>query len=327
MEQTRSRTVFTIASGKPVYLQMAFALARSFRLWHRNSDISFYLITDMRAADFPTDLRDLSIIPIAAGQYGSGFHTKLHLDVLAPSDCSMFVDADCLFVGPIDNAFNEFRGHAVSVIGTMVRDVEWFGDIAAICRQHNIPAIPKFNGGLYYLERGTACAEVFETARKLAERYDELGFVRLRGQPNDEVLISLAMAIHGQTPIPERDNIMNTIIDGPCGVEMDVIKGYARIPNPRNHPRRNPWHENEILQPQIVHFLGIDTDFYPYNREILRLERRFRDGWPQWLVNLYAALAVSIPSLLSKSLKDTLRPLYHTLIGVRPVRVSSRIGN
>jgi hypothetical protein len=306
---------------------MAFALARSFRLWHGDSDISFHLVTDARTADPPADLRDLNIIPITAGQYGSGFYTKLHLDVLAPSDCSMFIDADCLCVGPIDDAFKTFRGRPVSVIGTMVHDVEWFGDIATICRQYNIPAMPKFNGGLYYLERGSACAEVFETARRLAERYDELGFVRLRGQPNDEVLISLAMAIHGQTPIPERDNIMNTIIDGPCGIELDVMKGYARIPNPKNHPKRNPWHEGEILRPKIVHFLGIDTDFYPYNREILRLERRFRDGWPQWLVNLYATISVSIPALLTNALKDALRPMYHALIGVRPVRANRRVVN
>ena len=319
--------VFTIATGKPVYLRMAFALARSFRLWHRNSEIDFYFVTDTPPADLPVDLRDLNMIPITAGQYGTGFRTKLHLDILAPADCSMFIDADCLCVGPLDDAFRAFRGHAVSVIGPMVRDIEWFGDIAAICRQHNIPAIPKFNGGVYYLERDSACTEVFQTARRLAERYDELGFVRLRGQPNDEVLISLAMAIHRQTPIPDRGDIMNTIIDGPCGVELDVVEGYARIPNPKNHPLRNPWHEPEMMRPKIVHFLGIDTDVYPYSREVLRLERRFRDGWPQWLADLYALLAISIPSLLGKALKDALRPLYHTVVGVRPVKTSSRIGD
>lgn len=317
--------VFTIATGKPVYLEMAYGLARSFRLWHRNSEIDFYLVTDTPAEGLPVDLKDLNIIPIAHGQYGSGFHTKLHLDILAPADCSMFIDADCLFVGCLDAAFPEFRGHAISVIGPMVRDIEWFGDIAAICRQHNVTAMPKFNGGLYYLERGTACTAVFETARSLAEQYDELGFVRLRGQPNDEVIISLAMAIHGEAPIPERGEIMNTIIDGPCGVTLDVIKGYACILNPKEHPRHNPWHEAEVMHPRIVHFLGIDTDTYPYNREILRLKLICEDRWPSWLARLYAVITVSIPSLLGKTFKDTFRPLYHATVGVRPLSPSRRI--
>jgi hypothetical protein len=81
IEQMHSRAVFTIATGKPVYLEMAFALARSFRLWHRDSNIRFYLVTDASTANLPADLRDLNIIPIATGQYGSGFRTKLPRDV------------------------------------------------------------------------------------------------------------------------------------------------------------------------------------------------------------------------------------------------------
>lgn len=91
----------------------------------------------------------------------------------------------------------------------------WFWNVLysrlQLAHHHNaiIQAMPRFNGEVYYLERGRICEKVYETARELERRYDDIGFVRLRGHPNDEVLVSLAMALHGQEPIPERGDIMN----------------------------------------------------------------------------------------------------------------------
>ena len=141
--------VFTIAVGKPLYLRMACALARSFRLWHRDSDIGFFLATDADRASLPADLSDINIIPLRPGQYGRGFSPKIHLDKIAPADQSLFVDADCLCVGSLAEAFAAFRGHSVSVIGREISNGEWDGDVAAICRQFKIPALVRFNGGVW----------------------------------------------------------------------------------------------------------------------------------------------------------------------------------
>jgi len=59
--------VFTIAVGKPIYLKMAFLLARSFRLLHRSGDIVFFPATDAGASAPPKDLRDLPLIPLLPG--------------------------------------------------------------------------------------------------------------------------------------------------------------------------------------------------------------------------------------------------------------------
>lgn len=131
--------VFTIAVGKRLYLRMACALARSFRLWHRDQDIEFFLATDADRASLPADLFDLKIIPLKPAQYGEGFSPKLHLDKIAPADKSLFIDADCLCVGSLEQAFADFRGHSVSVIGREISNGEWYGDVAAICRRFNLP--------------------------------------------------------------------------------------------------------------------------------------------------------------------------------------------
>src|SRR5262249_10105677 len=142
--------VFTIAVGKPLYLRMACALARSFKLWHRHSDIGFFLATDADPASLPADLSDIKIIPLLPGEYGCGFSPKIHLDKIAPAERSLFVDADCLCVGSLAGAFEAFEGHAVSVIGREISNGEWAGDVAAICRLFNVPALFRFNGGVYY---------------------------------------------------------------------------------------------------------------------------------------------------------------------------------
>jgi hypothetical protein len=314
--------VFTIAVGKPLYLRMACALARSFRLWHCGSDIGFFLATDADRTSLPADLSDLNIIPLEPGQYGSGFSAKIHLDKIAPADQSLFVDADCFCVGSLAQAFAAFRGHSVSVIGREISNGEWAGDVEAICRKFSIPAMPRFNGGVYYLERGKVCERVYETARKLETRYDEIGFVRLRGHPNDEVLVSLAMALHGQKPIPEQGDIMNSLLAGPAGLELDVFKGHALLRNPKGHPRHNPWYKLEEMRPKLVHFLGSDINDHPYRREEMRLELVFSKGWPRWLATLRAKLFFSVPWLMRSKCKDLLRPTYHFLFGPRAVRSS-----
>lgn len=200
------RAVLTLAVGKEIYVQMAANLARSFRWWHRDSDIRFFLATDRKDL-VPPDLRDIGIVELQPGELGGGFSPKLHLDRLAPADETLFLDADCLCVANLEPVFDKFSGHEVSVVGREEVDGELFGDIAARCRAVGAPWAPRFCGGLYYVKKGTVSEEIFRQARQLEGRYDELGINRLRGVPNEEPLIGLGMALAGQRPLPEDGSI------------------------------------------------------------------------------------------------------------------------
>jgi len=318
------RAVFTIAAGKPFYLNMACALARSFKLWHRDNGLRFFLATDVKREKLPRDLQDIEIIALEPGQYGKGFSPKLHLDKIAPAARSLFVDADCLCVGTLEEAFESFQGHPVSVIGREISDGAWFGDVSAVCRKFNVPAMPKFNGGVYYLEKGGMCSRVYQTARELEPRYDEIGFTRLRGHPNDELLVSLAMAIHGQKPIPEKGDIMNSLLAGPGGVEIDVFKGNTLLKNPKGHPKHNPWYELEQMRPKLVHFLGTDIASYPYRQEQIRLRLVLEKNWPVWVATFWSKFTFSWLWLVRERFKGLLRPIYHKMFGPRAVQNSSR---
>lgn len=313
-----SRSVLTIATGKPLYLQLAATLARSFRLWNEGHGIGFAIATD-RPDALPPDLGWVETIPLRPGQYGAGFSPKLYLNELAPAERTLFVDADCLCVGSLGPAFEAFEGRPVATIGRVVADGEWFGDVAAISEQFGVRGLPRFNGGVYYLERGEVSDRVFREAQGLEARYDEIGFQRLRERPNDEVLISLAMAIHGLDPLPEDGTVMNSTLAAPGGLEVDAFRGHSRLLNPPDHPDHNAWYAQDELRPVLVHFLGSEVGRFPYRREELRLARR-AGGWPAWAATAWADLTFSAPWTARERVKSALRPVYRRLVGVRAVR-------
>ena len=240
--QTPERAVLTLALGKPLYTEMAFNLARSFLWWHRENDVQFFLATDQEGSP-PPDLRKIQLIKLQRGQYGEGFSPKLFLDVLAPAPRTLYIDADCLCVGKLDTVFARFAGRPVSVVGGSISEGEWFGDVEKMCRRVGAKALPKFNGGIYYLERGDVSRQVYAQARDLEQEYDALGLKRLRGRPNDELLMAMAMAAHHQEAIPDDGSILGDPQACPGPMSLDAIKGGSRLTNPPPpHPLHQAWY-------------------------------------------------------------------------------------
>ena len=325
MSNQNSRAVLTIATGKPIYIQMAVNLARSFKWWHKASSIKFFIATDQKHL-LPDDLSDIGIIELKPGQYGQGFSPKLHLNKLAPAQQTLFIDADCLCVGSLEGVFNRFAGHDVSVIGNTISQGNWFGDIAAVCQRFQVKGLPKFNGGVYYLEKGEVSDRIYATARELEPQYDDIGLLRLRNRPNDELLMAIAMALHNQSPIPEDGSIMSDPQACQGGLYVDVLRGKSRLINPpAPHPRHQAWYPFNEVNPVLVHFLGHHTTIYPYKREELRLALTSAKGWTVWAADTWAALFCSIPRLSVRTFKEIFRPLYRKLFGTRTVSASNRV--
>ncbi|MBS1519719.1 MAG: hypothetical protein JST50_01885 [Bacteroidetes bacterium] len=319
------RTVLTIATGKKLYTDMAVNLARSFFWWHPDTDIEFHIVTD-KPELFPEDVTLIAkIIIVQPGELGEGFSPKLHLDKLCGEGQTLFIDSDCLIFGKLDFIFERFKGHKVSVVGGYISDGDWFGDIGHICSQFKVPHLPKFNGGIYYLEKGVEATAVYEKARSLEKTYDEIGFVRLRNRPNDEVLMALAMQLHNQKPIPDDGTIMSDPQACPGGYYIDVIKGDRRLINPPPpHPKHQAWYPFEKVSPVVFHFLGYYTHHYPYMREAYRLEKATFKKL-NWGTELFGLMSIEYTSRIIEFTKNTFRPAYHKLFGHRKVKVSNRV--
>lgn len=319
------KSVLTIATGNPIYIKMAVSLARSFKVWHKNSSIQFSIATDQKDL-IPADLLDLNIVEVSPGQLGSGFSPKLHLDTLAPAENTLFVDADCLCCGSLEPAFEKFSGKAVSVIGKKIFDGNFFGDVEAIRRQFKIDYMPYFVGGVYYIEKGETSTKIYQKARALEKQYDDIGLVRLRGKQNEEPLISIAMSIYGQTPIREDGTIKSEPIFYPSGMSIDVLGGKAVLHNLPNASFCKTWGVTKS-EPAIVHFHCSNAERSPYTREVLILEKVFQYGWNFRIARFYAYWKITVPQHVSDNLKETFRPLYRFLFGVRKIQKSRRISD
>jgi hypothetical protein len=307
-----------------VYLDMAIALARSFLWWHRDSPIDFYLATDSAAA-LPADLSGIKVLKFQPGELGKGFSMKLKLDQLMRAEQTLFIDADCLCVGPLAPVFDRFAGRAVSVVGGAVTEGEWFGDIATTRAHFGLTQIPKFNGGVYYLERGEKANRVYERARQLETRYDELGLVRLRDCPNEELLMSISMSLEDCEGIDDDGTIHGELFAAPLLLGIDVLRGHARLANPPPpDPAHRPGYPVREIEPVIVHFLGDFTTKWPYRSEekLLRLVSLKR--LPPWLARLWVGLTYRYPAMWAERVRGGLRPLYRRVFGYRRVHAGER---
>ncbi len=322
---SNQRHILTIATGKEIYIKLAVNLARSFKWWHPNTDIQFHLVTDQEER-VPAEVRKyINIKKITPGELGQGFSSKLHLDQLAPEGQTLFIDSDCLIFGDLSHLFEAFKGYPVSVIGGYIAEGEWFGDVAKICRDFNIHHLPKFNGGIYYIEKGPIATQLYEKARELEKKYDEIGFIRLRNRPNDEVLMALAMQLYNQVPIPDDGTIMSDPQACRGIYTLDIIKGKTLMTNPP-YPSANhqSWYPFEKVSPLIVHFLGSYTQDFPYQLEVYRLKNAL-SGYKGIYIDSYSKLIIKWPQQLKKFLKNNLRILYRYFFGLRRIKKSERL--
>lgn len=323
-EVNSQRNVLTIATGKAFYLKLAVNLARSFYYWNEKEGINFYLATDS-GEQLPADLQAfVQVIKLNPGEIGESFSTKLHLDKLAPPGRTLFIDSDCLIYGRLSDVFEKFKGNCVSVIGNYISSGEWFGKVSSVLERFALTAMPKFNGGIYYIENGEKAKEVYEKARELEQQYDKIGFVRLRGRPNDEVLMSIALQLCRQSIIEEDGTIMSDPQACPGRYEINVLSGKTLLRNPPYpHPLHRDWYPFTSVSPVIVHFLGYYTQHYPYKMEESRLKLISHQA-SYFTANALSYITIGFTGHLKQSLKNFLRPVVHKLYGPRKLKLSQR---
>ncbi len=311
--------VLTIACGKQLYLDMASALARSFRVWHANTKLTLYIATDA-GHRFPRDIREapgVQFIDISDRDFGVGFETKLHIDEMLPARRTLFIDADCLLAGPLNPVFEAFEGKSVSVVGGEKSEGEWFGDLQIRCERFGLQSVPVFVGAVYYVEMDETARDVFETARQVKQDYDESGFVRLRGLPNEEPLISVGMALHDQTPVPDEGKIKADAMHFEKELTINVLEGKCCFRGTSD--RVTAWGITEA-RPTIAHFNDAYAEKMPYIREQKTLEKIFAEGFSQKWASAHSLLTQSIPFWTMETAKDWLRPGYRALFGTREIK-------
>ena len=167
--------IITIALGEKRYLDMAKMLALS--LIQTNPGIQRAIVSDAGQEQF-TGLYDIYIPYDQA--LGKGLSNKLHLDKYSPFEETLFIDADCLVCGHLDEMIDLCRKHPFVVFGGQINSGDWYMNVADMCRKFNLSSIPLFNGGTYYFNDKTIATNIFKKARERAVDYKKLGFTEFR---------------------------------------------------------------------------------------------------------------------------------------------------
>jgi hypothetical protein len=319
------KSVLTLAVGKQLYIDMAVTLARSFYVWNKEAGIDFYIATDNKQLIAADVLKWVKVIELQSGELGEGFSPKLHLDKIAPTSKTLFIDSDCLIVKPLASIFEKMSGRSVSVVGNFISEGEWFGDVKSVCDKIGVEKIPKFNGGLYYLEKGEITSKVYLKARELEPDYDNIGLIRLRNKPNDELLMALAMAYYHQVPIPEDGNILGELVNFQSGIGINVLKGNCILKNNPKHANYQSSWPLQVGYPMVVHFLGDHTNKYPYLREKRILKEIFENNRSVSSARIIAFFSISLPKQGIEILKNIFRPVYNLIFGYRKIEQSARV--
>jgi len=262
---SRTRGVLTLAYGHPRFIEQAKDLGWSLQL--HASHLPRAIATDSRDAELRSIFTD--VIPLQP-EFGSGVRQKLHLDRYACYDETLFIDSDCLALGNLDAFWAAFQGRYFGVPGYRYLQrgtKDPYLDVDYALDRFGVTRLPKFNGGTYYLTRTQETRKFFDTARSLMEDWQQLRLAPFRSNgPNDEAVLSIAMAIHHVSPTDMGEGGMWT----PCGyrgrLHLDVIAGKCSFKK-----------EGAIRIPEVIHFPGEYIYCFPYVRERARIRKRMQD--------------------------------------------------
>ncbi len=190
----------TIATGKKQYFDIAKNLLLSYRLFAKEP-LPFALITD-KANDVTALFDDVILLSNAHCSYLD----KLELMRNIPYDKTIFIDADCLAYGDLNDLFSVFDGaDAVSCFGRVYDSNSadgWF-ECAKLPDDYKskVSYALGLHGGVYYFKKSNKLDAVYQSANEVLERYGDFGF-KLFDKPADEPIVALAMAINDCKPLP-----------------------------------------------------------------------------------------------------------------------------
>ena len=195
----QKRGFVTIATGGKHYYELAVNLLRSYRR-NGGGSVPFAIIAEEENR-FTSEFDKVVLMPEPAHSYLD----KLRIFDCLPWEETIFLDADCLVYGRIDDWWGYFENaDDFSCFGYAYDDLTtekgWFRWDGMGEFKEQISFVPSFSGGVYYIRNTPAAARVFELAKYAAEHYGDYPFAIFRS-PADEPVLAFGMAVCGCRPL------------------------------------------------------------------------------------------------------------------------------
>ena len=218
----------TIATGKEEYYRLAYNLLRSYRYFCKEP-LPFAILCD-RENEYTKEFDDGLVFEKGAT---NSYLDKLSLAEYLPYGETVFIDADCLAYGDLNQIFTCFeQADDFSCFGRVLPlddktgwfEYEYLGEL-----QSQVSYVVGLHGGIYYMRKTEQTKKVFEDARNLVLDYSKFKFKGKFDTPGDEPLIALSMAINHCHPETFRSNMIFCYWEAVDGMDIDITKGLARI--------------------------------------------------------------------------------------------------
>ena len=218
---------FTVATGDEHYYKIAVNLLRSYRHFSKNP-LPFAILAD-RENEYTKEFDRCILLK----QPTNSYLDKLALYDYLPFDTSVFIDADCLAYGDLNEIFAHFSDADDFCCYGRVLPLEdktgWFNyeDLGEL--QSRVSYCVGLHGGIYYIRRGEKAAAVFNTAKEISADYKKYNFKGHFATPGDEPILALSMALHNCRPIPFHPEGICCYWEHENGMDLNVRAGDAKI--------------------------------------------------------------------------------------------------
>ena len=226
MSQTKG--FLTIATGKEEYYQIASNLLRSYHMFCK-MPLPFAILAD-RKNEYTEEFDDVILFPEGGA---NSYLDKLSLGEYLPYDINIFIDADCLAYGDLNQLFDYFEGaDDFSCFGRVLPlddKTGWFEYENLGELKKKVSYVVGLHGGIYYMRKGDICRTVFEDAKRLVPDYAQYKFKGKFDTPGDEPLVALSMAVNGCHPIPFVSEAICCYWEHLEHMTLDFSQGLARV--------------------------------------------------------------------------------------------------
>lgn len=269
----KTRGFITIATGKDEYYILARNLLHSYRYFCQ-SPLPFAILAD-RENEYTSEFDDVLIFSNGAS---NSYLDKLHLSEYLPYDTTIFIDADCLAYGDLNQLFRYFQeADDFSCFGRVLPLEDrtgWFEYENLGAYKSDVKYVVGLHGGIYYMRRGTVCKQIFGTARELIPNYSQFRFKGKFDTPGDEPLVALSMALNNCKPIPFAREAICCYWEYVNCIEIDVSEGRAEVTSePKEKTILVHWgtrFTRELLYQEQVALLGILERNEPESRNQIK---------------------------------------------------------
>lgn len=253
----------TIATGDEQYYRMAVNLLHSYRLFAEEA-LPFAILAD-RENEFTAQFDDVRLFPSAHRNYLD----KLGMFDLLPYDVNIFIDADCLAYGSLNELFAVFQNaDDFSCFGRVLPledKTGWFEYENLGELQSRVSYVVGLHGGIYYMRRTDTCRAVLETAQTLVSHYGEYGFKGNFATPGDEPLIALSMALHQCHPISHDLRRILCYWESVGQMKLNLSRSFA-------------WEKQREVQTNLVHWGTRFTKTPLYRKQIADMKTMEHGG-------------------------------------------------